>query len=197
MSAREERERSIDVAEVVVFMLGPQRYALPIERVQEIQQIVAMNEVPHKMPGLVGVINLRGAVVPAIDLRQLLGMERLPYALQTPMIIIRARGALAALIVDQVDDVVEVPHGAIQSPDEIYELAERMLGVCRLDAELVFVLDPDKLLPERVSGIVGAVAEDGGSRVDATPEPEPPVAPTRKPRRASGKSSAATRKKAD
>jgi purine-binding chemotaxis protein CheW len=185
---RDDAGIGLDVGEVVVFMLGQQRYALPIDRVQEIQQIVAMNEVPDSTRGLVGVINLRGDVVPAIDLRQLLGMEHRQYVLETPMVITRARGSLAALIVDGVEDVAAVPPGAIQPPDDIYELADRMIGVCRLEGELVFILDPDELLPERVVRAVHT-SPDEPEAADKKPRP-------RKARASSHKSSGA-RKKAD
>ncbi len=177
MSARNADAPLAEVHEVVVFILAGQRYALPIEAVQEIQQIVAMGEVPDRTPGLVGVVNLRGEVVPAIDMRQLFGMDERPLALETPMIITHSLGGLVALIVDEVEDVATIPAGCMQRPDEIYELADRMLGVCRLETEFVFVLDPHALVPQRAAV--------------ATPDFESASAPKRKAVRSS-----ATRKKA-
>lgn len=137
--------------EVVVFMLGQQRYAMPLAAVQEIQQIVAMNEVPDSTSGLVGLINLRGDVVPAIDVRRLLGMEHLPYGLRTPMVLCRVRGSLVAFIVDEVEDVATVPPDMMHEPDPIYDIADKLVGVSRIGGELVFVLDADRLLPEHAT----------------------------------------------
>jgi purine-binding chemotaxis protein CheW len=134
------------VREMVVFRLGNQRYALPIEAVQEIQQLVAMSDVPESVQGVIGMVNLRGEVIPAVDLRLMLGMKAEPYELQTPMVIARLSGSLVALVVDEVDDVLQIPAGGLQEPDELLELAERLLGVCQLEGGLVFLLDPDRLV---------------------------------------------------
>jgi purine-binding chemotaxis protein CheW len=140
-----------EVGEAVVFMLAGQRYALPIGAVQEIQQIVSMTDVPDSTPGVVGMVNLRGGVIPAVDMRRLLRMEPRAYDLQTPMIIARVGGGLVALLVDEVEDVVALPSSCLQVPDGIYELADRLLAVCRFEAELIFLLDPEKLVTRRAS----------------------------------------------
>lgn len=134
------------VREAVVFLLAGQRYALPISAVQEIQQIVAMNDVPETVPGVIGMINLRGAVIPVVDLRRALGLEAGAIVQQTPMVISRVGGSLVALVVDEVEDVALLPEGCFQHADEMLELADRLLGLCRLEGGLVFLLDPDRLL---------------------------------------------------
>jgi purine-binding chemotaxis protein CheW len=181
VSARRTDAAVADIREVVVFMLGEQRYALPIEDVQEIQQIVAMNEVPDRTPGLVGVINLRGQVVPAIDLRQLLGMDSRPYVLETPMVIAHSRGGLAALIVDDVEDVASVPPGSMQPPDEVYEFADKMLAAGRLGPDLVFVLDPNALVPDRGQGrVAGTRGSEDGAQEASAPKPKTAKRPAKR-----------------
>jgi purine-binding chemotaxis protein CheW len=132
---------------LVVFLVESQRYALPIEVVQEIQQIVALSEIPDDSGSVVGVINLRGAVVPAMDIRRLLGLPSRDYGLQTPMVFTRTPRGLVALIVDEVADVVEVPQGCMQQASAGYDLADKLLGVCHLDESLVFVFDIERLVP--------------------------------------------------
>lgn len=144
------------VGRVVVFRLEEQLYALPIESVQEVQQIVEFTPVPDSAPALIGMIDVRGRVVPAIDLRALVGLDPRQYTLDTPMILCRAHGRLVALIVDEVDDVLMLPDGSIQAPSKLYALADRMVGICRLEIGLVVVLDPDRLVPDMV------LAADGG-----------------------------------
>jgi len=136
------------VGRIVVFRLVDQLYALPIESVQEIQQIVELTPVPDSAAALVGMIDVRGRVVPAIDMRALVGLEPGQYSLDTPMILCRAHGRLVALIVDEVDDVILLPEGCMQRPSKLYALADRMIGICRLDIGLVIVLDPDRLVPD-------------------------------------------------
>ena len=141
---------------IVVFTLGGQKYGLPVELVQEIQQLVAYTEVPDPMPALVGIVNLRGLVVPLVDLRTLLGMEPHPYGLDTPMIICRSHGSLTAVAVDEVEDVVQMPPGCVQPPSRLQAAADRMLGVCRMDPDLIFLLDLDAVVPQTAAVAGGA-----------------------------------------
>ena len=147
----------VELSRVVVFMLGDQQYAVPIDNVQEIQQIVEFTPVPDLSPALVGMLDVRGFVVPAIDLRLLLGMEKKEYHLDTPMVLLRCHGHLVALVVDEVEDVYEVPEGCMQAPSKLYAMADRMIGICRLEIGLVVVLDPDRLVPDTMIMAVGAV----------------------------------------
>jgi purine-binding chemotaxis protein CheW len=152
----DEIEVSFDrVPQGVTFRLGDQLYALPIETVQEIQQIVEMLPLPDSAPALVGLIDLRGTVVPAIDLRLLVGLPASDYQLETPMIFCYAREHVVALIVDGVEDVVDLPEGCVQPPSGLYSLADRMIGVARLDSGLVPLLDIDRLVPESAFAAAG------------------------------------------
>jgi purine-binding chemotaxis protein CheW len=149
------------VDRLVVFRLEDQRYALPVDDVQEIQQIVLPTAVPETSVALLGMVDLRGLVLPLIDLRILLGMPPIDYDLQTPMIIGKTEDQLVALVVDVVDDVVDVADECLQQPSSMYELAEKMLGVCRLDEGLVFVLDLPRLVPtDHVSAVRDLVRGD-------------------------------------
>lgn len=142
-----ETDRFAGIERIVVFMLEGQRYGLPIAVVQEIQQIVALSEIPDESGAVVGVINLRGAVVPVMDLRRMLGMAQKDYDLQTPMVFVRSPRGMVSLVVDEVEDVVEVPEGSMQSASEVFALADRLVGVCRLDSGPVFVMDIERLVP--------------------------------------------------
>jgi len=135
---------------VVAFFLAGQRYALPIGRVCEIQQIVALSEVPSGQRGVVGMVNLRGDVVPAVDMRRLIGLEPRDYELDTPMIISEVAGGRAALIVDEVQDVFELPPDCLQNAPALHHLASEMIGVAGLPDGVVYVLDLDRLLDSAV-----------------------------------------------
>jgi purine-binding chemotaxis protein CheW len=134
------------VERIVAFFLDGQRYALPIERVREIQQIVAFSEVPSGGTGVVGMVNLRGNVIPAVDVRRLVGLEPREYTLETPMVIADVRGELLALLVDEVQDVFELSPDCLQDAPALHQLSAKMLGVARLDDGLVYILDMDRLI---------------------------------------------------
>jgi len=141
------------VERAVAFYLGGQRYALPIDRVNEIQQIVAFSDVPAGGRGVVGMVNLRGSVIPAVDLRKMIGLEEREYSLETPMIITRTGAQTVALIVDEVEDVIELPVGCLQAAPPMHALSSKMIGVCRLPDGLMYLLDIDKLLGDLSGGM--------------------------------------------
>jgi purine-binding chemotaxis protein CheW len=143
----------LGIERIIVFSMDGQRYALPIDVVQEIQQIVALSEIPDHQAAVVGVINVRGQVVPVVDLRLLVGMPAKEYGLQTPMLFVRTAKGLVALIVDEVEDVIEVPPNSSQAPSRMYALADKLLSVVRLDTDLVFVFDIDRLVPAEAAGV--------------------------------------------
>lgn len=140
------------VGQAVVFFLGDQRYAMPIADVQEIQQIVAFSEVPSGAGAVVGMVNLRGHVIPAVDLRRVIGLPPQEYCLETPMIICRLGDNLIACVVDEVQDVVDVPDGCVQEPPQVHSMASKMLGVARMPDGLIYLLDIQPLLSNVMSG---------------------------------------------
>lgn len=137
---------------LVVFRLDGQRYGLPLCRVQEIQQIVALADLPDRTSSVVGMVNVRGSMVPVVDLRLRLGLPGVLWSLQTPMIFCQSGNGVVALIVDEVEDVLEVSAGAMQPPSRIYELADMLLGVAMPDNEPVLVLDVDRVIPPLPQG---------------------------------------------
>ena len=142
---------------VVLFRLGSQRYGIPLAHVNEVQQIVAFSDVPADGTAVVGMVNLRGEVIPAIDVRRLVGMEDRAYTLETPMIIAHSGAHTVALVVDVAEDVVELPESSFQSASPLHALSSKMIGVYHLDGGLVYLLDVDELL-ELV--LLGEEAED-------------------------------------
>lgn len=140
--------RTVD--RVVVFSLDGQRYALPIENVQEIQQVVEFTPVPDAHPALLGMVDVRGVVTPAVDMGVLLGLGPRRIALDTPMLLFLSSGRLVAAVVDEVDDVFEVAPTSMQAPSDLYSLKDRMIGVCKIGDDLVIVLDPDRLVPKGI-----------------------------------------------
>ncbi len=144
----------------VTFTLDGQLYGLPIEVVQEIQQLVEFTPLPDTAAWLVGLIDLRGSVIPAIDLRLLLGLAPREFTLETPMVFCRVRGHVVCFIVDGVEDVVDLPADGLQPPTSLYSMADRMIGMCRLPQGLVLMFDIDRLVPD--AAIAAAEASKGG-----------------------------------
>ncbi len=145
-----------DIDRMIVFHMAGQRYGIAITAVQEIQQIVAFAEVPAGVDSIIGMINLRGRVIPAFDMRLLLGLPVQDFHVDTPMIICKSEGQLVALVVDEVEDVVVLPEGCMSAPPRMHALSGRMVAVCRMGMDLIYLLDVDKLMePVSIPGAMG------------------------------------------
>ncbi len=130
----------------VTFRTGSERYALPIDRVREVQQIVAFAEVPGGSGAVIGMVDVRSEIVPVVDVRALIGLPPLPYTLETPMIVALGPDGPVALVVDAVETVVELAADAGGPAPAMHALASRISSVHRVEEGLVFVLDADALL---------------------------------------------------
>lgn len=133
------------IDQAVAFTLAGQRYALPVGDVQEIQHIVAFAGTTVDGP-VIGIVNLRGDIVPAVDLRRVLGLTQAPFTIETPMVICRSATGLVALLVDEVDDVLLLDEGCVQPTPPLHALASKMRGVARLASGLVYLLDLEAVL---------------------------------------------------
>lgn len=140
------QQAAVHIERIVVFKLESRRYGLPIEKVQEIQQIVEFSRVPGADDRLTGMMNLRGQVIPVLDMRALVGLSAASYDIDTPMIICFTGETLVSIVVDEVEDVLLVPAGALAPAPVLHNLAERLLGVCRLENEMIFIFDVDRLI---------------------------------------------------
>lgn len=130
---------------VVAFGLAGERYGLRIDDVQEVQQIVALAQVPSG-GAVVGMLDLRGEVIPALDVRLLVGLPPVPYTLETPMLIARSDDGPVALLVDEVHSVVAVPDDALQVPPALHTMRDVLVGVARVEDGLISVVDLDVLM---------------------------------------------------
>ena len=134
------------------FFLGRERYAVDILRVQEIRGWEGATRIPNT-PGYVkGVINLRGTIVPLVDLRLRFGLEQADYLPVTVVIVVTVkadeRSRTMGVVVDSVSDVVNLQAGAIRPAPEFGSQVstEFISGLASAGEELVMVLDLDRLL---------------------------------------------------
>lgn len=142
--------------QVATFYIDKKLFGIPIEDVLEINKNVDMTPVPLAPPYIEGVINLRGQIVTAINLRKRIGMsEREKSSEQTNEvryhnIIIGTRSNCVSLLVDEIGDVLEIPSDIIEPPpDTIKGLEPKYVkNVCKLKGELLVVLDSAKIQSE-------------------------------------------------
>lgn len=138
----------------LLFRLGDEEYGVPIDRVQsieELQKIVAVPDMPHYVRG---VINLRGTVIPVVDLRLRFGMPERDYDDRTCIIIIEAQSRVVGFIVDTVSEVHQIPAKSIQPAPEFKSAngtEQFVTGLGTVEGEVKILLEIDRLMrPEDV-----------------------------------------------
>jgi purine-binding chemotaxis protein CheW len=134
---------------VVVFRLGQEFYALDIQCVQEIVRMQPITAIPGAEPWVEGVTNLRGRVVPVIDLRRRCNVAASEYTAETRIVVISHESGMVGLTVDAVSEVMRIPGEQIEPPGGIIGLSERgyLRGIAKLDDRLISLLDLAGILP--------------------------------------------------
>ena len=133
-------------AQLVIFKLDDQEYALDITNVVQVVRMVAITPMPEASEVVEGVINVRGKVIPVVDVRRRFGLPPKPYDLNTRLLITRWDGRMMALIVDVVSEVLAMPTSNIEPPSEIAPQMERLSAVGKLGDRLLLILDLGRAL---------------------------------------------------
>ena len=139
---------NVELSDYVTFTTGDQLFGLPIECVQDVFKLTSITRVPLAGAEIAGVLNLRGRIVTAVELRSRLGLAA-READSVPMAIgIESKGESFGLLVDTVGEVLKLP-GDEREPNPINldrNLGRLSAGVYRLDGHLLVVLDIDRVL---------------------------------------------------
>lgn len=136
--------------QVVVFTLRDQVYGIGIESVLEIIRMESVTAVPGTPEFVEGVINLRGKVIPVMDLCKRFKMPPSKESESTRVIIAEAGGITLGMIVDSVSEVLRIPSSTIQPPPAMISESstEALKGIALVDGRLVILLDLDRVLYE-------------------------------------------------
>jgi len=144
----EEEDEDILKDKFLTFRLGDEVYALDISCVVEIIGIQEISHVPDLLAFIKGVINLRGRVIPVMDVRQRVNMNIKEYDNRTCVIVIDLSGSLVGLIVDRVQEVVMISEDAIEPRPTInMKIRDQfILGMGKVEGQVIIILDVNKLL---------------------------------------------------
>jgi purine-binding chemotaxis protein CheW len=141
-----------DAGQYLTFMLVGEEYGVDILRVQEIKEWDTVTALPNTPPYVKGVINLRGTIVPIVDLRQRFGLENIPYGPTTVVIVLKVEhdhgSRIMGLVVDAVSDVYNVGNEELKSPPQFGNSAytNYIKGLATVNGKMLIVLDVDRLL---------------------------------------------------
>lgn len=136
--------------EYVTFFLNNEVYAIDALSVQEIVELASITKIPHLPYFLKGVINLRGTIIPVVDLKMKFGMASEEYRKHTCIIVAEFSGGVMGLIVDAVSDVMNLTSDSIASTPNFGTKVNTdfIKGMGKSGENLVIVLDVDKVLSE-------------------------------------------------
>ena len=147
--------------QVACFRLGGDLYAIDIMRIKEIIRPLKLTSLPKFPAFMEGIVNLRGTVIPVVDLRKRFDLEEREDGPGTRLLIVSLLGQALALVVDEVTEVVTVPVKDIKPPphlgngiDAVY-----LIGVCLVKEEMIMLLNIDRLLSIQEASELGKMKE--------------------------------------
>ena len=144
-----------DSRQFCTFRLDGHFLGVEVERVQEVIRYQEMTPVPLAAAAVSGLINLRGQIVTAIDLRQCLGMPPRPDGKLPINVVVRANDRAVSLLVDEIGDVLDVPVDSFEESPSTLDSLDRSLfaGVYKLDGGLLLVLDTEQAVARGITSV--------------------------------------------
>ncbi|MBA4106633.1 MAG: chemotaxis protein CheW [Pirellula sp.] len=146
-----------DNGQFLTFTLQNEEYGIEILKVQEIKGFSKITPIPNAPPFVRGVMNLRGTVVPIIDLRARFSMTEKDYDQFTCIIVVNVGTRVVGLVVDTVSDVLNIPNDSIADPPELASVGDSscITGMGKLGERIVMLLDTGRLV-----GVEGIPADE-------------------------------------
>jgi two-component system, chemotaxis family, sensor kinase CheA len=146
LSSEATNKATANTSQFCTFYLDKMLFGVALKGVQEVIRSLDMTQVPLAPAAVSGLINLRGQIVTAVDLRRRLELEPGPQGLQSMNVVVRSEDGAVSLLVDEIGDVVEVEETSFEPPPETLRGSVRtiILGVHKLENRLMLVLDIEK-----------------------------------------------------
>lgn len=158
------QEEEVVKKQFMTFGCCDEVYGISLDNVNEIIGLQQYTEIPETEDYIMGLINLRGKIIPVIDVRIRFGKEPLPYNDRTSVIVIQVKETVIGLIVDEIQGVAEINEADILPPPSVSDLKTQsrkyVFGIGREGDQVKLLLDPDKLINE-------------GQSAEENPEEEP------------------------
>ena len=137
-----------ELRQFISFSVGEEEYGLELLRVKEVIRVREITWLPKAPSFVKGIINLRGDVIPIIDLRDKFGLETREQTAQTRVIVVEVEGRLMGMVVDSASQVVRIPADQIDAPPPVLGglSQEFITGVGKIEDKLVILLNVDAIL---------------------------------------------------
>ncbi len=146
--------------EYLSFVLGDAHYCIDILKVQEIRTYEAPTRIANTPAFIKGVMNLRGNIVPIIDLRVKFGLPEQRYDTQTVVIVLNIAKRTVGVVVDGVSDVINVPASEIKPPPELGGALDTqyLQGLATVNGQMMIIIDIERLMTSRDMSIMDEAA---------------------------------------
>ena len=159
-----------DDREFLTFVLGQEEYCIDILKVQEIRGYESVTRIANAPDFIKGVINLRGNIVPIVDLRIKFRLGKVEYGGQTAVIVLNVLGRTIGMVVDRVSDVMSLSHDRIKPAPEFGTAlnTQYIMGLAMLDDRMIIVINIEKLIssPEvQLIDEAGSAAPESSGKV--------------------------------
>jgi purine-binding chemotaxis protein CheW len=140
--------QSVPQLQFVTFRLGREEFGLDVFAVHEVLRHQEVTPVPRAPEFVEGVIDVRGTLVPVVDLRRRFELSRAPVGADTRIVLVEFGGERLGLVVDAVTEVLRVPETAVSPPPQYIRglAAEFVRGIVRQEARLIVLIDIDRIL---------------------------------------------------
>jgi purine-binding chemotaxis protein CheW len=162
MSGAPSAVRDAGTVDVVVFTLGGHRFGVPAYLVHRLLRAVAITKVPRAPAILEGIIDVRGRIVPVLDVRRRFGLEAKAVALSDHLILADAGGRLVALRADAATDLLRVPAAAIEAASVAVPEAPYIAGIAKLEEGIVLIYDLPRFLDAPEAAAIDDALERAG-----------------------------------
>jgi purine-binding chemotaxis protein CheW len=159
MSSTALKRHDDELLQLVTFSIADEEFGVDILKVQEIIRTMEISKVPRAPDFVEGVINLRGKVIPIIDLRRRFGLAHKMHDKHTRIIVIEMTDVIVGFVVDAVSEVLRIPASTVEPPPPVVAGmdSEYISGVGKLQDSLLILLDLDKLLSSDDMAMLGAM----------------------------------------
>ncbi|HWI55130.1 MAG TPA: chemotaxis protein CheW [Desulfobacteria bacterium] len=146
-----EQHSSVNAeCQFVVFGIGTEEYGVPITQIKEINRLTTATKVPKSPTFIEGIINLRGQIIPIVDLKKRFDLELTEYTGDARIIVIQVSSSTFGVLVDSVSEVLRISTSDIEpAPNIVSGIDSRYItGVAKVGERLLIMLDLDKLLSD-------------------------------------------------
>ncbi len=152
------KDLNTELLQFVSFNLGDEEYAIEILKVQEIIRMIEITRVPNSPEFINGVINLRGRVIPVLDLGKRIGLPEKEHSGDSRIIVVEIQNKVIGFIVDKVNIVLRINQNIVEPTPELVGKIESefISGIAKMEKNLLILLDLDKVISQPEMSVLSA-----------------------------------------